>query len=301
MTGFLRATLTIAILALSSVAALADDWVAVRLRGAVLQLVDGAWVKLNRGDVVPDSRVIRTLRSGNVEFQRGEERVTLGADTQIQIYDKARAKPFTTVKQYFGTVTVEAEVRDVQHFAVQTNYLAAVVKGTKFTVTAGDDGASVDVKRGAVFVQDSSTKNNVTVTAGETASVGKDGGKPAVSTSHDTSFANFFKRIKTDSIAANDDKPGKLKTDDGPSKPGKPDKDETPSSGKPGNDDKTNNGKSDDDNSGKGKPDTDDKTNNGKSDDDNSGKGKSDDDDSDKGKNDDDNSGKGKSDDGDDD
>ena len=33
-------------------ASLADDWVAVKLRGQVLQLVGGDWAKLQRGDVV---------------------------------------------------------------------------------------------------------------------------------------------------------------------------------------------------------------------------------------------------------
>lgn len=154
-------------------AAFADDWVVVRLRGSVLQHVDGEWIKLKRGGVVPDSRIIRTLKTGNVEFERGNESVTIGPNTQIQIFDEETVKPFTTVKQYFGTVTVEAEVRQVQHFAVQTPYLAAVVKGTKFVVTSGDTGASVDVKRGRVFVEDKSSNKSVTISAGQSAAVNK--------------------------------------------------------------------------------------------------------------------------------
>jgi hypothetical protein len=147
---------------------LADDWVATKLRGVVLQLVDGAWVELNRGDVVPDDRVVRTLRTGRVTFQRDEETIDLGADTQVQIFDRT-GRSFTTVKQYFGTVAVEADVRKVQHFAVQTPYLAAVVKGTRFTVSSSDRGAKVEVTRGSVAVRDRDTHQSTTVTAGQSA------------------------------------------------------------------------------------------------------------------------------------
>lgn len=149
-----------------STSAMADDWVATKLRGTVLQLVDGEWVKLKRGDVVPDDRVIRTLRTGNVQFKRDRETIDLGPQTQVQIFDKS-GKRFTTVKQYFGAVTVEAEVQNVQHFAVQTPHLAAVVKGTKFTVVSGKDAAEVQVRRGHVAVEDTDNHQTVTVAAGQ--------------------------------------------------------------------------------------------------------------------------------------
>ncbi|HZY49764.1 MAG TPA: FecR domain-containing protein [Devosia sp.] len=160
---------------LSNVVAHADDWTADKLRGQVLQLIDNQWQPLSRGMIVPDSRVIRTLHSGRVTLVRGNETVDVGPDTQIQIYDKAGRKPFTTVKEYFGSVGVEAEVEQVQHFAVQTPYLAAVVKGTRFTVTSGAAGASVNVRRGHVLVEDKHTDTHVTLSVGQSASVGAGG------------------------------------------------------------------------------------------------------------------------------
>jgi uncharacterized membrane protein YgcG len=175
----LATILAIAIVVIFGSAAFADDWIVVRLRGSVYQHVDGEWVRLQRGGMVPDSRVVRTMKTGNVEFQRGNETVTIGPDTQIQIFDEGDTKPFTTVKQYFGTVTIEAEVRQVQHFAVQTPYLAAVVKGTKFVVTSGDEGANVQVKRGHVFVEDKASKDSVTINARQSAGVSVSQGKAA--------------------------------------------------------------------------------------------------------------------------
>ena len=154
--------------ALVAAPALADDWVAVKLRGVVLHLVDGAWTKMARGDSVPDGDVIRTLAGARVDMQRGAEVVTLGGDTQVQIFDKD-GQQFTTVKQYFGTVEIEAEVQNVEHFAVQTRYLAAVVKGTHFVVHADDRGAEVTVERGHVAVIARETHEQVTVSAGQSA------------------------------------------------------------------------------------------------------------------------------------
>ena len=148
--------------------AFADDWVAVKLRGQVLQLVDGNWQPLQRGDVVPDDRVVRTLNTARVEFQRDAELIALGPNTQIQIVDKS-GKRFTTVKQYFGEVAIEAEVQNVQHFAVQTPFLAAVVKGTRFTVRTSRKSSGVEVERGHVAVESLITHSSTLLSAGQSA------------------------------------------------------------------------------------------------------------------------------------
>lgn len=170
-------TLLVLVVAMGSTlasAAFADDWVAVKLRGQVLQLVGGDWAKLQRGDVVPDDRVIRTLGNGRVDLQRDAEVISLGGNTQIQIKDKAGQR-FTTVQQHFGTVEIEAEVRNVQHFAVQTPFLAAVVKGTHFIVKSGKTESSVKVTRGRVEVSDNETGAHVLLPAGQQATVSASG------------------------------------------------------------------------------------------------------------------------------
>lgn len=172
MLRLLTAVLGAAML-LMPVAAFADDWTAEQLRGQVMQFVDNQWQPLRRGMVVPDSRIVRTMKTGRVTFLRGSETVDLGPDTQIQIHDKAGSKPFTTVKQYFGVVAVEADVRKVQHFGVDTPFLAAVVKGTRFTVTSGDTGSSVTVRRGHVAVENLRTHSKVTLSVGQTATIDK--------------------------------------------------------------------------------------------------------------------------------
>jgi len=161
---------TLVALLLGSAPALADEWVVVKLRGSAQQLIEGAWTPVARGDTIPDDRTVRTLGDGHVDLQRGAEVVTLGADTQVMIHDKEDVR-YTTVEQDFGTVEVEAQVENVQHFAVETKFLAAVVKGTHFTVTSSELGASVSVARGQVEVESAASKRKTTVTIGQMASV----------------------------------------------------------------------------------------------------------------------------------
>ncbi|WP_084620069.1 FecR family protein [Devosia chinhatensis] len=155
-------------LAAISTSTLAQDWVAERLRGTVLQLEGGEWTSMERGAIVPDGQTIKTAADGRAELVRGQERISLAGNTQISIRDSAGQK-MTTVLQTLGSVTIEAERRNVQHFSVQTPVLAAVVKGTSFTVTYSNGRARVDVERGIVQVQDRGHEMVVDVSAGQSA------------------------------------------------------------------------------------------------------------------------------------
>lgn len=155
------------LMSFSSVA-LADEWIAERLRGTVMQFERNTWVALERGDVVPDGGKVRTASNGRLELVRGQESIALGPNTQIAVRDAAGQK-MTSVIQSSGVVTIEAEKRNVQHFSVQTPVLAAVVKGTQFTVTYSNGQARVDVGSGVVQVQDNVHDMVVDVTRGQSA------------------------------------------------------------------------------------------------------------------------------------
>jgi hypothetical protein len=152
--------------------AIAGDWVVTRLRGTVEQRVDEAWVPLKRGDSIEYDRDVRTLADGHAELQRNLEVLTLDVNTTIRIQQDTETG-FTTVLQEFGRLEVDAEVKNVKHFAVQTAYLAAVVKGTRFIVTTDLDGTTVAVDRGAVGVTSAASERSTTITVGQTATVEK--------------------------------------------------------------------------------------------------------------------------------
>ena len=145
-------SIILVIVAMSS-AALADEWVAKKLRGGVFVFQSGEWVQIQRGHVVSDDSAIQTAKGARVLFARGKETIDIRGDTRIRISDKEGAKR-TVVSQDFGTITVDVEKRNVQHFEVRASLLAAVVKGTKFTVTSNNGAASIDVERGRVEARD---------------------------------------------------------------------------------------------------------------------------------------------------
>jgi len=149
---------------------LAADWQVSRVRGEVVQQIGGAWKAVSRGDTIPNDRYVRTGATGRLGLARGKETIELQGDTQIRIKD-AGAKLMTSVFQDFGEVSVDVERRNVQHFSIQTPFLAAVVKGTRFTVRSDTRGAMVDVSRGVVQVQDTVHDLVVDVRPGQEASV----------------------------------------------------------------------------------------------------------------------------------
>ncbi|WP_297112258.1 FecR family protein [uncultured Devosia sp.] len=148
--------------------AFAEDWTAERLQGQVEKFVDGAWMPLARGDTIPNAAKIRTTSGARVELQRGGESITLGGSTEIVI-NQAETHRMTRIVQVLGTVSVEAEKRNVQHFSVQTPVMVAIVKGTQFTVTYRNGLASVDVDEGVVEVRDFVTNTSVDLHPGQSA------------------------------------------------------------------------------------------------------------------------------------
>lgn len=171
--GILRAALALATWAGLSVVAVADDWMVDRLRGDVLVMVDGNWSPLQRGDIVSDSSRIRSVEGSRVTFTRGAEAIELSGATEIRIFDR-QGERMTTIMQAYGTVTIEAERLQIQHFSVQTPFLAAIVKGTRFTVHSDDTQSSVDVSRGLVQVQDYTHGVATDIAPGQTAVVSND-------------------------------------------------------------------------------------------------------------------------------
>ena len=155
-------------------AALADDWRVVRLSGAALVFYHSRWTPLRLGDIVADDAFVRTMADGALQFTRDRETIDVEPNTQIQIVDR-KGERFTTVREYFGAVGVEANRERVQHFSVQTPFLAAVVKGTIFAVASHGQGSTVAVARGKVGVRSLRGAARGDVGAGQTAAVGANG------------------------------------------------------------------------------------------------------------------------------
>src|ERR1700687_6097271 len=86
---------------------------------------------------------IRTGRTGRVLLVRGEEKILIAPNSVIAIPPEQKNGLATTIIQQAGSVLLNVEKRNVEHFQVETPYLAAVVKGTQFRVSVNAQGASV--------------------------------------------------------------------------------------------------------------------------------------------------------------
>ncbi|MDR6829016.1 hypothetical protein J2X48_002932 [Bosea sp. BE271] len=96
---------------------------------------------------------IRTGRNGRVLLVRGQETILVSPNSAISLPEAGRSG-MSTVIQQAGTILLDVEKRNVQHFEVETPYLAAVVKGTRFRVSVAGGQTKVDVVRGQVQVTD---------------------------------------------------------------------------------------------------------------------------------------------------
>ena len=98
---------------------------------------------------------IRTGRNGRVLLVRGEETILISPNSVVGVAAEKKDGLSTTILQQAGSILLEVEKRNVKHFEVETPYLAAVVKGTQFSVTVECRQAPrVDVQRGQVEVSD---------------------------------------------------------------------------------------------------------------------------------------------------
>jgi len=146
-----------AFLLTGSVALAADDgvWSVSKSSGEVWVTTAGAaQVSLKQEEELKPGDTIRTGRNGRVLLVRGEESILISPNSVIGVPAEKKDGMSTTILQQAGSILLEVEKRNVKHFEVETPYLAAVVKGTQFSVTVNARNTTVDVKRGQVEVSD---------------------------------------------------------------------------------------------------------------------------------------------------
>lgn len=130
-----------------------DVWIAVLTRGTVVSLVGSEWKECVRGDVLSEGQTVRTLHTGRLVMQLGDERISLGANTAIQLGRKAEGGA-TTIRQYSGSVVVQVSAGQSRLFAVETAVLAVSTTSGIAAVAFDGDTASVSVSDGTVSIVD---------------------------------------------------------------------------------------------------------------------------------------------------
>src|SRR5437879_4313772 len=139
-----------------AIAAENDGWSVSRSSGEAWIATTGEakQVSLKQDEALKPGDTIRTGPNGRVLLVRGEETILIAPNSVIGLPLEKKDGLSTTILQRAGSILLEVEKRNVTHFEVETPYLAAVVKGTQFSVTVGSTGTSGDVGRGEVEVSD---------------------------------------------------------------------------------------------------------------------------------------------------
>jgi hypothetical protein len=169
----LRCVVTAALVLGAGSSALAADggvWSVGKSTGEVWVTTTGAQkASLTREENLKPGDAIRTGPNGRVLLVRGEESILIAPNSVISVPAEAKDGMQTTILQQAGSIVLEVEKKNVQHFEVETPYLAAVVKGTQFIVTVNAGSTSVEVRRGQVEVSDFKTGQIAQVLPGQIA------------------------------------------------------------------------------------------------------------------------------------
>ncbi|MGY3034581.1 hypothetical protein ACVIIV_003751 [Bradyrhizobium sp. USDA 4354] len=183
--GMRRALLAVLILGTTSSAFAADDgvWSVSKSSGEVwLATSSSQQVSLSQEGTLKPGDTIRTGRNGRVLLVRGEETILIAPNSVVGLPAEKKDGLSTTIIQQAGSILLEVEKRNVKHFEVETPYLAAVVKGTQFSVTVSAGSTRVGVLRGRVEVSDFKTGQIAQLMPGQAATVFEHG-KPGLSLS----------------------------------------------------------------------------------------------------------------------
>jgi hypothetical protein len=155
----------------TSAVAQTGEWRVVETSGTVRIAQTMAGVQLvSTGESLRAGSVLSTGLDGRAVLVRGEQSIVVGPNSRMSL-PAVEDEGMTRILQDLGTLMFKVDKRGKQHFRVETPVIAAVVKGTTFTVTAGAESHAVHVAEGLVEVTALEGMNTVLVGAGETVQV----------------------------------------------------------------------------------------------------------------------------------
>ncbi|HEV2044867.1 MAG TPA: FecR domain-containing protein, partial [Sphingomicrobium sp.] len=96
--------------------------------------------------------IIATGANGRAMLTKGDDYVVVAPASRLALPKEQQASGFTRLIQQVGTMLYKVKRTGTPHFTVETPMLAAVVKGTTFSVVVDHKGAAVQVTEGIVEV-----------------------------------------------------------------------------------------------------------------------------------------------------
>ena len=129
----------------------------------------GGWQAVRTADSIPDGSELRTGNDGSAIVAKGLDRIELSPNTEMVVAARASSSGQMEIDQTSGSAVYTVEKRPSGTFSVNTPYVVAVVKGTKFSVDIDAVETSVSVTEGRVGVSDRRSGDSQDVTPGQTA------------------------------------------------------------------------------------------------------------------------------------
>jgi hypothetical protein len=157
--------------------AMASDWRVTRVSQPAYYAADSkSWQPLRAGTTIPAKSWINTGATGRVLLQRDADTVVIQPNTKTGLAGARDGSRRISVQHRAGSILLDINRGKSSRVRVRTHQLTAVVKGTRFTVTAGRGSSSVAVERGLVQVRDNRSGQVANVGAGRAVSSNGKGG-----------------------------------------------------------------------------------------------------------------------------
>lgn len=161
-------------LALFATTALSAEWRIVEVTGVVRVAEPGRDAAAGRlNAVLPVGSSVTTAAGGRASLDNGLQRIVVGPNSRMTIAPETTSG-MTRIAQDLGAILFQVDKKKAPHFRVDTPLLAAVVKGTTFTVVVDVQSDTVNVAEGLVEVRSNAGSMVQDVPGGATASVMRD-------------------------------------------------------------------------------------------------------------------------------
>lgn len=159
-------------------------WLVAESHGDVTQQTADGALPVAPGAMLAEGAPVRTGADGTLLLAHGNDRVTVSANSAFAIPVGVDPATGPSLLQTLGTLLFKVEHTPGRRFEVDTPYLAAVVKGTVFTVSINGSAQLVHVAEGAVEVTASASHDAVLIRPGQTATVSSPSAAPSVIDGH---------------------------------------------------------------------------------------------------------------------
>ncbi len=145
------------------------NWVIVDTVGHVRLM--GQVRRLEPGDVLPPNQALITEAGAQATLVQGEDVMVVYENSRVEVPQEPEGSGVTRIFHRLGEVLFDVTPRTSRSFRVESPFLIAGIKGTRFSVIVDDQGSRLSVIEGHVEVSSRDSEEATSVTTGLTVAV----------------------------------------------------------------------------------------------------------------------------------